>query len=42
MGCFGRAGNKTRGGLVVGEVAGNQPGLGCWLEEVVDAVNDCI
>ncbi len=42
MGCFVRVGKKARGGWVAGEVAGKQLDLGRWLEEVVDAVDDCL
>ncbi len=42
MGCFGRTGNKARGGWVAGEVACVQSCFGRLLEEVVDAVEDCV
>jgi len=42
VGCFGRTGNKARGGWVAGGIAGGQPGLGRLLEEVIDAVGVCL
>ncbi len=42
MGCFGWAGNVLRRVGVASEIAVHQLGLGCWLEELVDAVKDCV